>query len=180
MTKKNDNYPVLPHIAYGLCEDVKGLYILLPIPPISLNTYKKMHWGAVKKEKENVKAIIDVVLISCINQSYIKSFTKEGLTLKQAVIDQCEVTWFLTFLNNSGQHDTDNYVQKIFMDAIVMSGVLTDDNEKYVTRTTVEFKKKKVNSACIFLKGDVHEHMFLNSMKKIKYQSLIDFLDDER
>lgn len=180
MIKKNDNYPVLPHIAYGLCEDVKGLYILLPIAPISLNVYKKMHFGAVKKEKEHAKAIVDVILASCINKNFIKEFTKNGLLLSQSVINKCEVTWFLTFLNRGEHRDTDNYVQKIFMDAVVSSGIIKNDDERYITRTTVEFKKKKVNSATLFLKGDVNEDMFMDSMRRVKYQTLMEFLDDER
>jgi Holliday junction resolvase RusA-like endonuclease len=177
MTVKNDKYPILPHIAYGLCEDVEGLYFLLPITPISLNTYKKMHWGAVKKEKEHVKAIIDVILASCIKREYIKSFTKDGLSLSKPLIDKCTATWFLTFLNHGVNRDTDNFVQKIFMDALVMSGVLFDDNEKYVTSTTVEFKKRNVNTACIFFNGKVNKEMFLESVKVVKYESLINFLD---
>jgi len=176
MTEKNENYPVLPHIAYGLCEDVKGLYILLPLPPISLNQYRQMHHGAIKKEKEHCKAIIDVILISCINGGFIRDFTKDGLFLTKPVIDKCEATWHLSFLNQSEKRDTDNYVQKIFMDALVWSGVLADDNETIVTKTSVEFAYKKVNSCCLFLQGDVHEHMFLKSMPRIKYRKLMDYL----
>lgn len=176
MTEKNENYPVLPHIAYGLCEDVKGFYIMLPIKPISLNQYRGMHHGAIKKEKEHVKAIVDVILISCINGNFIKDFNADGLFLTKPLVDNCTVTWYLSFLNQNEKRDTDNYVQKIFMDAVVWSGIIKDDNEDYISRTSIEFAKKKVDSACLFMQGDVNEHMFLKSMNRIKYRQLINYL----
>jgi hypothetical protein len=167
MSSRNDKYPVLPFIGYGLVKD-KGFFVALPFRAMSLNEYKRMHFGKVATEKAKYKAIIDVILASCLKKTYIKSFNEEGISLSKSIfIDKIELEWYLNFLHHR-ERDSSNYTQKVMLDAIVSTGMITDDSIRYIVSD-----KATVIGTTIFdmitlvMVGKVNEQMFKSTTVKI-------------
>lgn len=172
MTKKIETYPMLPHIAYGLIEE-GGFFISLPFRGISLNEYKKLHFGAVSKLRGNYKSIIDVILIACIKKTYIKPVDDNGLKLSRSLFDSMvDVEWLLTWANHN-HHDTSNYTQKIFLDAVVDAGIIVDDNEQYVDRDITHFGNVYYDSITCILIGQAYKAMFNSTITSISYDHLM-------
>lgn len=171
-SKKKEEYPVLPHIAYGLLKE-GGFYLSLPFRGISLNEYKKFHHGQVSKLRGNYKSVIDVILISCIKKTYIGEVDENGLRLIRPIFNSIvDVEWLLTW-RNYNHHDPSNYTQKIFLDAIVDAGLIEDDSELYVDRDITHFGKVFYDSITCMLLGDVYKVMFKNIIHEISYDKLM-------
>lgn len=170
----NTDYPVLPHIAYGKIDQNKGFFYTIPFRGISINTYRKLHHGAIKKHREQYKAIFDVVNIASFKKNYFNQFDENGAHLSKPLFTEpIEVEWYLNFLNTQDVHDVGNYTQKIVLDAIVDTGILKDDSEEYVVKESVRFGVKGFDSITCFMKGKIQNQMLLKVIKNTTYKALL-------
>jgi len=175
--KRKDNYPTLPHIIFGLLEE-GGFFVTLPFKGISLNQYRRMHHGQIKKEKSLYKSILDVILISSIKKNFIGEFNEEGVKLNSSLFkNEIEIEWILNF-KEKNTRDVSNYTQKIVLDAIVKTNIIEDDNSKYVLSDKTVFGTKQIDSITCILMGEIENHKFLKYLPKIKYEYLKKSLED--
>lgn len=166
----------IPAIGFALLLE-GGFFISLPFKPISLNEFKKMHHGRIKKDRDFYKSILDVVLVTCIKKNYMKDFDENGLHLSRSIFNErIYVQWILNFDINL-KRDTGNYVQKTLMDAIVDTGIIEDDNSQFIRADSVMFGDGKQNSITCTMIGEVHRPMFKNSISIIKYDNLLKGLE---
>ena len=167
-------YPILPYIAYGKIDRNKGFFYTVPFRGISINTYRKMHHGAIKKYREQYKAIFDVINIASFKRNYFDKFNEDGLHLKKPLfLDIIEIEWYLTFLNEQEIHDIGNYTQKIMLDSIVDTGMIKDDSEKYIVKESIKFGIKGFDSITCYMKGIINQQMLLKSVKNTTYKALL-------
>lgn len=170
--RKKEEYPVLPHIAYGLLKE-GGFYLSLPFRGVSLNEYKRMHFGQIFKLRGNYKSIIDIIIMACIKKTYIKKLDEMGLKLSRSLFNgNVDVEWILTW-NNYNYHDPGNYTQKIFLDAVVDAGLIVDDSELYVDKDITHFGTVLYDSITCIMIGNVYRTMFNNTIHEISYDRLM-------
>lgn len=172
--KKKDNYEPVPDICCGLLLE-GGIFFTLPFLGISLNEYKKMHFGRVAKLKNFYKSMIDVVITMMVNKDKIGGINENGLFLKKGMFTgQVDVEWLLTF-KVKNQRDTANYTQKIFLDAIVWSGIIEDDREKFVCSDKVFFGTTKENTVTCIIRSKKEDQdvTFYNMCKIVSYPELL-------
>lgn len=168
-------YPILPHISYGIIGD-GGFYITLPFKGISLNQYKKLHHGKIKSLRGQYKSIIDLIMVASLKKNYIKEFNENGVKLGGSLFDnKIEIVWVLTFLDTNTR-DVSNYTQKIMLDTVVSVGLLEDDNSKFVISDKTMFGSKKVDSVTCLMIGKLHKQKFLNAVPEVKISDIFDYL----
>lgn len=174
MTKKI-KYPVLPHIAYGLVDDI-GFYVSVPFRGISLNEYKKMHHGKISALRGQYKSIVDLIIIACIKRNYIKWIDDNGIVLLRSLFSsKVTVDWVLTWANHNS-HDPSNYTQKILLDAIVDTGILEDDSCDYVKNDNVMFGDCWYDSITCIIKGTLNKQMFKSNINTINENDIMEAL----
>lgn len=180
MTKDiKKKYPIMPFISYGVVDDDKGLYISMPFKPISLNEYRRLHHGRIKKEVEAYKAVLDIIMVTVFKKNYIHTdVTEDGLLLTESFFkDKIDVQWILTF-NTDLIRDPSNYTQKIMLDAIVKTGMIVDDSEQYVNSDHTSFGCKGFDSVTCVMLGAIKKHMVKTSyMNDIKHSNLLKNLE---
>ena len=170
----NIDYPVLPFIAYGRVDRDKGFFITLPFKPISLNEYKKMHFGRVRQLRGQYKSVLDIIGIASFIKTYFDKFDEDGLHLKKPLFDgKIDIEWFITFLNKEEVHDPSNYTQKIMLDAITDIGMIIDDSELFINKDSVQFGLKGYDSITCFMKGKINKQMLLKSVKNTTYETML-------
>lgn len=59
-------------------------------------------------------------------------------------ISKCEITHIVYFATNQ-RHDADNTVPKFILDGLVESGVIVDDNSRYITKLILQCEVDKEN-----------------------------------
>jgi hypothetical protein len=154
---------------------IRVYFITMPFKPISLNDYKTLHFGRIKKEIESYKSIIDIVMITVIKKIYLSNeVTEDGLQLKDSLFDdKIDIKWILTFKNNIAR-DPSNYTQKMMLDALTRAGVLVDDSERYVYSDHTMFGCKQFESITCVMLGPIKTRMIkMVSMPDIKYKDLL-------
>ena len=173
--KKFDNYPVLPHISYGRILDRNGFYFSIPFKGVSLNEYKTMHFGKISRIKGQYKSILDVVCADCIDNSYFifDNFDGDGLRVSQNLFGtQIDIEWVLNF-EKTNNRDTANYTQKILLDAIVKTGIIPDDREKFVKSDKTFFGANQFDMVtCIMQADDIHKEMLTGGMS-VNYDDIM-------
>lgn len=172
---KKTNYPELPFISIGILPKNKGIYITLPFPPISINEYKKMHFGLIKKTKQRYKAILDVMAITYYRKDAIECFDMDGIYIKSLFETPIHIEWILNHKLNR-KRDTGNYTQKILLDAMVWIGLIKDDNEEYVLSDKVYFGHNGKDSITCLLLGDVFVARIKGDIPKVKLSDIYENL----
>ncbi len=171
----NNEYPILPHISYGIVDEGEGFYISLPFKGISINQFRRMHHGNIKQLKGQYKSIIDVIIIASFKKNYVSNFNDWGLSLSRELFsDKIEIEWYITFIDVKKKHDVGNYNQKILLDSIVLTNIIKDDDEDHIFKESVRFGLKGYDSITCLMKGKIHKPMLLKSVKSVLYNSLLE------
>lgn len=149
-----------------------GIYIILPCKPISLNEYAKMHWAVIKKIKGEYKSMLDLIILQYINTVCL--FGEFGLKTNGIFCGRINIEWILSF-KSVNTRDPANYTQKILLDAIVMTGIITDDSQKYVIsdKTFISNETKEESIICIML-GDINTKILHNSINSYEYEQFLE------
>ncbi len=141
---------------------IGGIYFILPCDPVSLNDYRKMHFGEISKLKGEYKSMLDVLFYPLIKDN-IKSFDDTGLHVKPIFDGRVEIEWIVNH-KLSRQRDPSNYTQKILLDAIVMLGIIKDDSSQFVISDRTMIGNSGDNSIiCIIWGNLLYEYMLINN-----------------
>lgn len=177
--KKRDDYPVLPHISYGMITDRNGFYVSIPFKGISLNDYRQMHFGKISRIKGQYKSMLDVMCAECIDHKYIKfdNFDGDGLRISKNLFNtQVDIEWVLNF-STVNNRDTANYTQKVLLDAIVKTAILPDDREKFVRSDKTFFGAGKYDMiTCIIQSNDMDKTM-IKGGRHVTYADIMERLE---
>jgi len=177
--KRKTNYPALPFIDYGLISDKNGVYFSIPMKGTSLNEYKKMHFSTIAQLKGRYKSILDVILVDMIKHNYFDfvDFGIEGIKMKRSLFNtQVTIEWILNFITPNTR-DVANFTQKVLLDAMVATGLLPDDNSKYVKSDKVFFGDKSVDMITCVIQSDGIVKEMLSDVKERTYESILQGLD---
>lgn len=172
---RNDKEVKLPVMSCGLIKE-GGVYFMLPLLGVSLNTFKKMHHGQVKHKIGVYKSILDIMFLYMIKNNYIKEFNKDGIIVQGKFFSsKIDVEWILTF-DSTNMRDVSNYTQKTLLDAVVRSGIIEDDNSKFVKSDKTSFGNKKINSITCLLLGEIIKERFYKHINVVSKKELGDYL----
>jgi hypothetical protein len=151
-----------------------GFYFSFPLKGISLNKYRKMHFGEIKKLRKSYVNFLELILDKCIKKEFLKFNDKESrIELKSPLFfSKINVDWVLSFRKKI-VHDPSNYSQKILMDAINDVGIVKDDSDDYISKDSTQICNVGVDQIECYLYSDFSAQLKLKMFKK-------SFLDGDR
>ncbi len=145
------------HIKTGVVRkgnDIFGVWFMLPVKPMSINEYTKLHFSEIAKYRRRYKSIFDVCMCSLFNHNNFR-IVDTGVVFDKPVFDKVELSWVLSF-NLPRLRDISNYVQKVMLDALVDTGIVKDDNHLVVIKDTTQINvnKESLDSILLYMFGD--------------------------
>lgn len=148
---------------------IVGVWFMLPIKPMSINEYTKLHFSEIAKYRRRYKSILDVCLCSLFSHSNFH-IVDNGIRFDKPMFDKVELSWVLSF-NLPRLRDISNYVQKVMLDALVDTGIVKDDNHLVVVKDTtqININKEPLDSILLYMLGEFDQSRmqpFINKQEK--------------
>jgi len=159
------------HIKTGVMRrggEIVGVWFALPIKPVSINEYVKLHYSEIAKYRRRYKSILDVCVCSLFNHNNFR-ITDTGVVFDKPVFDKVELSWVLSF-SLKRLRDISNYVQKVLLDALVDTGIVEDDNHLIVVKDTtqININKEPLDSIMLYMIGDFDHRRLQQAILKQK------------